>query len=122
MKLVGATNWFIRIPYITRLIPGLIGAVCMLLVTAFHLYRSTTSFNSHEWLIGTNASCDRRRGDRLGRLADRIRRIPRRVVVGLRDVDGGSVRANNVARRRGCVVEGVQMVGAPGAQDVEVER
>ena len=40
MKLVGATNWFIRIPYITEgFVQGLIGSgVAMLAVTALHIW------------------------------------------------------------------------------------
>lgn len=40
MKLVGATNWFIRIPYITEgFVQGLLGsAVAMLAVTALHIW------------------------------------------------------------------------------------
>jgi len=40
MKLVGATNWFIRVPYITEgFIQGLIGSgVAMLAVTALHIW------------------------------------------------------------------------------------
>jgi len=59
MKLVGATNWFIRIPYITEgFIQGLLGSVvAMLAVTALHTwyplhneFRLNTSA-----LLGTNA-------------------------------------------------------------------
>lgn len=58
MKLVGATNWFIRIPYITEgFIQGLLGSiVAIILVTAFHtwyplhnVFRLDTAA-----LIGTN--------------------------------------------------------------------
>jgi cell division transport system permease protein len=58
MKLVGATNWFIRIPYITEgFIQGLLGsAVAILAVTAIHVwypfhneYQLSTSA-----LVGTN--------------------------------------------------------------------
>jgi cell division transport system permease protein len=58
MKLVGATNWFIRIPYITEgFIQGLLGsAVAIGVVTAFHIwypfhneYQLSTSS-----LVGTN--------------------------------------------------------------------
>jgi cell division transport system permease protein len=40
MKLVGATNWFIRVPYITEgFIQGVIGSgVAMLGVTALHIW------------------------------------------------------------------------------------
>jgi cell division transport system permease protein len=40
MKLVGATNWFIRIPYITEgFIQGLLGSVVAILaVTALHTW------------------------------------------------------------------------------------
>ena len=40
MKLVGATNWFIRIPYITEgFIQGLLGSVvAILVVTALHTW------------------------------------------------------------------------------------
>ena len=59
MKLVGATNWFIRIPYITEgFIQGLIGSVvAMLAVTAFHTwYPLNNEFQLNtSALIGTNA-------------------------------------------------------------------
>jgi len=58
MKLVGATNWFIRIPYITEgFIQGLLGsAVAIGVVTAFHIWypfhnEYQLSTNS---LVGTN--------------------------------------------------------------------
>ncbi len=59
MKLVGATNWFIRIPYITEgFIQGLLGsAVAMLAVTALHTWyplHNEFQLNSSA-LIGTDA-------------------------------------------------------------------
>jgi len=59
MKLVGATNWFIRIPFITEgFIQGLLGsAVSMLAVTALHIwYPLHNEFSlSTSALWGTNA-------------------------------------------------------------------
>lgn len=59
MKLVGATNWFIRIPYITEgFIQGLLGsAVAMLAVTALHTwYPLHNEFQlDTNALMGTNA-------------------------------------------------------------------
>jgi cell division transport system permease protein len=59
MKLVGATNWFIRIPFITEgFIQGLLGsAVAMLAVTALHIwYPLHNEFSlSTSSLWGTNA-------------------------------------------------------------------
>jgi cell division transport system permease protein len=59
MKLVGATNWFIRIPYITEgFIQGLLGAiVAMGAVTALHTwYPLPTQFKlSISDLVGSNA-------------------------------------------------------------------
>ena len=59
MKLVGATNWFIRIPFITEgFIQGLLGsAVAMLAVTALHIwYPLHNEFSlSTSALWGTNA-------------------------------------------------------------------
>jgi len=59
MKLVGATNWFIRIPYITEgFIQGLMGSVvAMLAVTALHTWyplHNEFQLNSSA-LVGTNA-------------------------------------------------------------------
>ena len=59
MKLVGATNWFIRIPYITEgFIQGLMGSVvAMLAVTALHTWyplHNEFQLNTSA-LIGTNA-------------------------------------------------------------------
>lgn len=59
MKLVGATNWFIRIPYITEgFIQGLLGsAVAILAVTALHTWyplHNEFQLNTSA-LIGTNA-------------------------------------------------------------------
>ncbi|NNN00455.1 MAG: ABC transporter permease [Acidimicrobiaceae bacterium] len=59
MKLVGATNWFIRIPYITEgFIQGLLGsAVAMLAVTALHTWyplHNEFQLNTSA-LVGTNA-------------------------------------------------------------------
>ena len=59
MKLVGATNWFIRIPYITEgFIQGLLGAiVAVLAVTALHTWyplHNEFQLNTSA-LIGTNA-------------------------------------------------------------------
>lgn len=58
MKLVGATNWFIRIPYITEgFIQGLLGsAVAMLAVTALHTwYPLHNEFQlDTSALVGTN--------------------------------------------------------------------
>ncbi|MGC8510353.1 MAG: cell division protein FtsX [Acidimicrobiales bacterium] len=59
MKLVGATNWFIRIPYITEgFIQGLIGsAVAILAVTALHTWyplHNEFQLNTRA-LVGTNA-------------------------------------------------------------------
>jgi cell division transport system permease protein len=59
MKLVGATNWFIRIPYITEgFIQGLLGAVvAMLMVTALHTWyplHNEFQLNTSA-LLGTNA-------------------------------------------------------------------
>jgi cell division transport system permease protein len=53
MKLVGATNWFIRIPYITEgFIQGLLGsAVAMIFVTAFHTWYPL----SNEFQLDTSA-------------------------------------------------------------------
>ncbi|HVB19321.1 MAG TPA: permease-like cell division protein FtsX [Acidimicrobiales bacterium] len=53
MKLVGATNWFIRIPYITEgFIQGLIGsAVAMLAVMALHTWYPL----HNEFQLGTSA-------------------------------------------------------------------
>ncbi len=58
MKLVGATNWFIRIPYITEgFIQGLLGsAVAIGAVTALHIWyplHNEFQLNTSE-LIGTN--------------------------------------------------------------------
>jgi cell division transport system permease protein len=59
MKLVGATNWFIRIPYITEgFIQGLLGSiVAMLAVTALHTwYPLHNEFQlDNSALLGTNA-------------------------------------------------------------------
>ncbi len=59
MKLVGATNWFIRIPYITEgFIQGLLGsAVAILAVTALHTwYPLHNEFQLNtDALLGTNA-------------------------------------------------------------------
>lgn len=59
MKLVGATNWFIRIPYITEgFIQGLLGSiVAMLAVTALHTwYPLHNEFQlKTSALVGTNA-------------------------------------------------------------------
>jgi cell division transport system permease protein len=59
MKLVGATNWFIRIPYITEgFIQGLLGSVvAMLAVTALHTwYPLHNEFQlDASALLGTNA-------------------------------------------------------------------
>jgi len=59
MKLVGATNWFIRIPYITEgFIQGLLGAVVAVgLVTALHTwYPLPIEFKLNtSALLGTNA-------------------------------------------------------------------
>jgi cell division transport system permease protein len=59
MKLVGATNWFIRIPYITEgFIQGLLGSVvAILVVTALHTwYPLPREFKlDMSALIGTNA-------------------------------------------------------------------
>jgi cell division transport system permease protein len=59
MKLVGATNWFIRIPYITEgFIQGLLGsAVAILAVTALHTWyplHNEFQLNTNA-LLGTNA-------------------------------------------------------------------
>ncbi len=59
MKLVGATNWFIRIPYITEgFIQGLLGsAVAILAVTALHTWyplHNEFQLNTSA-LMGTNA-------------------------------------------------------------------
>jgi cell division transport system permease protein len=59
MKLVGATNWFIRVPYITEgFIQGLLGAiVAMLAVTALHTWyplHNEFALNTSA-LLGTNA-------------------------------------------------------------------
>jgi cell division transport system permease protein len=59
MKLVGATNWFIRIPYITEgFIQGLLGSiVAMLAVTALHTWyplHNEFQLNTSA-LVGTNA-------------------------------------------------------------------
>jgi cell division transport system permease protein len=59
MKLVGATNWFIRIPYITEgFIQGLLGSgVAMLAVTALHTWyplHNEFQLNTSA-LLGTNA-------------------------------------------------------------------
>jgi cell division transport system permease protein len=58
MKLVGATNWFIRIPYITEgFIQGLMGSVvAMLAVTALHTwYPLHNEFQlDTSALVGTN--------------------------------------------------------------------
>lgn len=59
MKLVGATNWFIRIPYITEgFIQGLLGsAVAILAVTALHTWyplHNEFQLNTSA-LLGTNA-------------------------------------------------------------------
>jgi cell division transport system permease protein len=59
MKLVGATNWFIRIPYITEgFIQGLLGSVvAILLVTALHVWyplHNEFALNTSA-LVGTNA-------------------------------------------------------------------
>jgi len=58
MKLVGATNWFIRIPYITEgFIQGLLGSVvAILLVTALHTwYPLHNEFKlDNSALVGTN--------------------------------------------------------------------
>src|SRR5487761_2478389 len=58
MKLVGATNWFIRIPYITEgFIQGLLGSgVAMLAVWALHIwYPLHNEFQlSTSALLGTN--------------------------------------------------------------------
>ncbi len=58
MKLVGATNWFIRIPYITEgFIQGLLGsAVAILAVTAIHIwypFHNEYQLNTSA-LVGTN--------------------------------------------------------------------
>lgn len=59
MKLVGATNWFIRVPYITEgFIQGLLGSVvAMLAVTALHTwYPLHNEFQlDTSALLGTNA-------------------------------------------------------------------
>lgn len=59
MKLVGATNWFIRIPYITEgFIQGLLGSlVAILAVTALHTwYPLHNEFQlNNSALLGTNA-------------------------------------------------------------------
>jgi cell division transport system permease protein len=59
MKLVGATNWFIRIPYITEgFIQGLLGAIVAIgAVTALHTwYPLPTQFKlSIGDLVGSNA-------------------------------------------------------------------
>ncbi len=59
MKLVGATNWFIRVPYITEgFIQGLLGSiVAMLAVTALHTWyplHNEFALNTSA-LLGTNA-------------------------------------------------------------------
>ena len=59
MKLVGATNWFIRIPYITEgFIQGLLGsAVAIGAVTALHIWyplHNEFQLNTSA-LVGTNA-------------------------------------------------------------------
>jgi cell division transport system permease protein len=59
MKLVGATNWFIRIPYITEgFIQGLLGsAVAIVAVTALHTWyplHNEFQLNTNA-LLGTNA-------------------------------------------------------------------
>ena len=58
MKLVGATNWFIRVPFITEgFIQGLLGsAVAILAVTALHTWyplHNEFALNSAA-LVGTN--------------------------------------------------------------------
>jgi len=59
MKLVGATNWFIRIPYITEgFIQGLLGSlVAVGAVTALHVWyplHNEFQLNTNA-LLGTNA-------------------------------------------------------------------
>ncbi len=92
MKLVGATNWFIRIPYITEgFIQGLLGsAVAIGAVTALHIWYSPAQ------RVRTEHECahrdeyrrsDRGRRDWFGRVGHRDPTVPRRLVVRLVEVD-----------------------------------
>ncbi len=123
MKLVGATNWFIRVPYITEgFIQGLLGSVVAILaVTALHTWyplHNEFALNTSA-LLGTNAVVlDRRRGDRLGRIGDRDSPLPRRLVL-LVEVDGEGVHAVAKPGRRRPVVEDVaQVTSALRAEDL----
>ena len=115
MKLVGATNWFIRIPYITEgFIQGLLGsAVAIGAVTALHIwYPLHNEFDSStSALLGHQPRrADRRRRDRLGRLGDRDPPLPRRLVVRLVEVERERVHAVAQPRGRRSVVEDVAQV------------
>ena len=84
MKLVGATNWFIRVPFITEgFIQGLLGSgVAMLAVTgAAHLVPAAQRVRArHPRAVGHQRDrAGGRRGDRLGRLGGRHPAIPRRL-------------------------------------------
>jgi cell division transport system permease protein len=54
MKLVGATNWFIRVPFMLEgLLHGLIGAIIAGILT-FYIRNGIASFLGNETLLGTN--------------------------------------------------------------------
>ena len=56
MKLVGATNWFIRVPFMLEgLIQGVIGAVLAFALTYF-VRDTIASFVGNETVLGTNAA------------------------------------------------------------------
>jgi cell division transport system permease protein len=115
MKLVGATNWFIRIPYITEgFIQGLFGSIVAIgAVTALHTwYPLPTQFKlSVGDLVGSNAVVlIMGVGHWLGRFGDRHSPIPRRLVVRLAEVNRRGVDAVAQSRRRGSVIKDVAQV------------